>query len=247
MHEGSHWRLLKHRPLNDIASNLFLAFPLGLATGVYRRFHFAHHRLTLTDEDPELALLYRPDRTMRWPKSRRGLLVWFVKDLTGLHVLVMLRWLGQLSIYQKLFRASARGGPDRGERIWFIGFTLVVVVGLTLFDAWDLFVLLWLIPQVTVFWATTRMRVLSEHMCAPNTHELNATRSTVPTLLDRLFIAHVHFTYHLEHHLFPSVPHYNLPELHRRLMEDPEFRNRALIAHGYFSLSHGVLGAVTYP
>ena len=32
--------------------------------------------------------------------------------------------------------------------------------------------------------------------------------------------------YHLEHHLYPAVPHHNWPELARRL--DPHFRSAGL-------------------
>ena len=34
----------------------------------------------------------------------------------------------------------------------------------------------------------------------------------------RWFFPH-HVNYHVEHHLFPAVPHYRLPELHRELAE----------------------------
>lgn len=247
MHDGSHWRLFRSRRLNDIVSNLFLAFPLGVTTNVYRQFHFAHHQHTLTERDPEQQLHYRPDPTMRWPKSRREMLAWFLKDLTGLHILIALRYSHHFLVFPRLLKPAAKGGLQESERYWFLGFALVVAVVLTLFDAWTHFFLLWLFPLFTVFWAISRLRILSEHTCAPNTHELTATRSTVSTILDRMLVHHVHFNYHLEHHLFPSVPHYNLPKLHERLMKDAEFRDKALVTHGYFSFAHGVLGAVTYP
>ena len=40
--------------------------------------------------------------------------------------------------------------------------------------------------------------------------------------------------YHLPHHLFASVPHYRLKELHEALLEYPEYQEEAVLVHGYF-------------
>ncbi|MBW3599736.1 MAG: fatty acid desaturase, partial [Planctomycetes bacterium] len=78
-----------------------------------------------------------------------------------------------------------------------------------------------------------RLRATAEHVGAPWTHELNSTRTVVPTWLERLTIAPMNVSYHLEHHLFPSVPGPNLDKLHRLLMEDESFREHAHITRGY--------------
>lgn len=41
-----------------------------------------------------------------------------------------------------------------------------------------------------------------------------------------------HVAYHLEHHLFPAVPHYNLPKLHLALAADPRYE-KALVDYSY--------------
>src|SRR5262249_46467307 len=40
--------------------------------------------------------------------------------------------------------------------------------------------------------------------------------------------------YHLPHHLFASVPHYRLKELHEALLECQEYRDQAVVVEGYF-------------
>jgi fatty acid desaturase len=45
---------------------------------------------------------------------------------------------------------------------------------------------------------------------------LNTQTNLVPAWLGWLIFPH-HVNYHIEHHLYASVPHYNLPELHREL------------------------------
>lgn len=46
--------------------------------------------------------------------------------------------------------------------------------------------------------------------------------------------------YHLEHHLYPRVPWYNLPELHRTLRADLVAQGAPFIP-SYFSFVRGVL------
>jgi fatty acid desaturase len=40
---------------------------------------------------------------------------------------------------------------------------------------------------------------------------------------------------HLAHHLFTSVPFYNLPKLHKRLMLEPYYQNESQRYDTYFS------------
>jgi fatty acid desaturase len=40
--------------------------------------------------------------------------------------------------------------------------------------------------------------------------------------------------YHLPHHLFPLVPHFNLRKLHDLLLQADDYRRQAVIVKGYF-------------
>jgi hypothetical protein len=40
--------------------------------------------------------------------------------------------------------------------------------------------------------------------------------------------------YHLPHHMFCTVPHYNLKKLHDLLMQYPEYQSEAVVVVGYF-------------
>lgn len=53
--------------------------------------------------------------------------------------------------------------------------------------------------------------------------------------MERALIAPNGVNYHLEHHLLMTVPHYNLPRLHR-MLRDRGVLDNALIAHGYLSV-----------
>ena len=49
-------------------------------------------------------------------------------------------------------------------------------------------------------------------------------------------IASKNVWYHLDHHLYPSVPFYNLPLLHAKLKELTGFQERAHITKSYLGV-----------
>lgn len=73
-----------------------------------------------------------------------------------------------------------------------------------------------------------RMRHL-ERQTANEDEEYRVTRTTIPTFLEALFILPRNIGYHIEHHWYPSVPFYRLPDLHLQLMRQPGFSSKANI------------------
>src|SRR5207244_2514553 len=112
---------------------------------------------------------------------------------------------------------------------------------LTWWHAWFYFLVLWLIPEFTVLTAIFRIRNLSEHYGVGSTHELNESRNVLPAWWERMLIAPCNVNFHLDHHLFPSVPWYNLPRLHRVLMQQKPYAAHAHITHTYCGLHRGLL------
>jgi hypothetical protein len=39
--------------------------------------------------------------------------------------------------------------------------------------------------------------------------------------------------YHLPHHMFSTIPHYRLKELHEAMLDYPEYRDKATVVEGY--------------
>lgn len=243
MHEGAHLRIFNHRGANDLVSNLFAAFPIGLVTGLYRTFHFEHHRLTGTEGDPEVKEM-RGDDDWSWPKTRAGMFRVLLKDALGLNLHKTMAVLNLWSPYPRLFK-RAEPGFGLSEKLLFVAFAAVLVTCLTLLHGWPMFLLLWQVPLMTFFGAVFRVRALGEHAGLKRDSELTSTGTTEASWLEGLFITPMSANYHLEHHLFPSLPFYRLAEAHRLLKDNPEFKGKAAVYSGYFSLKKGVLGAVS--
>ena len=85
--------------------------------------------------------------------------------------------------------------------------------------------MLWLLPMLTVLQPILRLRAICEHgattdFSSPLTAaRTNRTWGGAVNLLGRCALFPHHVNYHLEHHLYPAVPHYHLPRLHRLLRD----------------------------
>ena len=85
------------------------------------------------------------------------------------------------------------------------------------------------------------LEIVDEH--GVPTHAYRLLQTTDRFENTRIFLVHplislsvfpIGNDYHLPHHLFPLVPHYNLRKLHDLLLETDEYRRQAIEVHGYF-------------
>ncbi len=245
MHEGAHYRLYHNRLLNDIVSDLFCAFPIGLCTRFYRMTHLAHHRHLNTDGDPDF-VGQNQDEDWCFPKARIEFIKVFLKDLLGLNSWKVMKGLSAMwSPWKGMFKSH--DDPESltwTERLLLLGSLAVTAVLLAL-AGWRLaltVLALWFVPSLTILTAIFRLRSIAEHRAVANTHELNASRNVYPHWAEIFLLAPCHVNYHLDHHLFPSVPFYNLPKLHRRLLEEKSYRENIHVSHSYTGLRRGVAG-----
>jgi fatty acid desaturase len=231
MHEATHYLLFKNRRLNAIVSELFLAWPLFITTRTYRGSHFAHHRHVNTEKDPDLMRKQSSISEWEFPTSWRALVALLAKDVFGLHT-------------HQLFSdfADMWDGNDTKERegnSYAVARTLYYVVVLSLvtyFRLWPMFLLLWVVPIVTWLKMIMRIRSIAEHFAIENDHAYTLSRTTLPSLLERVFVAPRNVNFHLEHHLYPSVPFFRLPRLHTLLMKDAVFQSKAHITSTYWGV-----------
>jgi len=79
----------------------------------------------------------------------------------------------------------------------------------------------WVFPAL-VARTLTNVRTLAEHVLTRHGDRFTATRTVVSNRFVSFFMCNLN--YHIEHHLFPGVPWYHLPALHRLL--EPELRRR---------------------
>jgi fatty acid desaturase len=101
-------------------------------------------------------------------------------------------------------------------------------------DWWaSYFFLLWVLPLGTSFPLYMVLRQIVQHG--------NGDRGWLTN--SRVFLCHpfINFAvfpmgqdYHLPHHMFSTIPHYRLKQLHEAMLEYPEYSEQATVVEGYF-------------
>ncbi len=96
-----------------------------------------------------------------------------------------------------------------------------------------LFVLLWAVPIFTSFSFFMILRQLVQHGNGGRGWLTN-TRVFFVNPLINFAVFPMGQDYHLPHHIFASVPHYRLKQLHDLLTQCAEYREQAVVVEGYF-------------
>jgi fatty acid desaturase len=111
-----------------------------------------------------------------------------------------------------------------------LAFYASIAAALTYGGGWLGFVWYWLVPFCTWHIAAQYIRLICEHSAVDaDEDEYNVTRTTLPTRLEAIFILPRNIGFHIEHHWYPSVPFYRLPELHQLLMAREGFQSHAVV------------------
>ncbi len=205
-HEATHRTPFRTVWLNDWVGRL-CGVLLVLPFEWFRAFHMAHHRWTnLPGKDPELA----------GPKpATRGAWVWHVSGLPY--------WMAEVRLMVDLVRGRVTDGfVAEGAKARVVaearGMAVVyLAAGLSL--VWtDLVLWVWLVP-VLLGQPVLRLYLLAEHGDCPEVANMfENTRTTFTTRVVRCLAWNM--PYHVEHHVWPTVPFHRLPEVHGLMREE---------------------------
>jgi len=237
MHEAAHRTLFRNRRLNDWVGNWLAAYPIWTETAPYRAYHLIHHSRTGTDQDPDLGLAAPFPIT---PGSFRRK-VW--RDLSGRTGwkqarAVFLRDVGWArGRNQRALGFNQGEQPDVGfHKLIPVALTNGALLGVLTLAGHPALYLLWVVAWLTTYRLVTRIRSIAEHGMVPDRLDgLRNTRTTQASWLERLLVAPNRVNFHLEHHLLMTVPHHNLPALHRLLRARGVLDQRCL-APSYLAL-----------
>lgn len=216
-HDGAHGFALSHLPTNDLFTNIFCFWPVGMNLKTYRSYHFKHHKNVGTVNDPELVSKFWSEPNWDLPLSKRRLFGYFLLDLSGIGFLVYKRKLitynlrrlfsGQslVPVFEKIADSDGKMKSNRMISIPQIFFLTFLIFDLVL-SGWWAVVVLWVVSFLTAGFAFFRLQVWTEHLGTFATNRIHANWW-------QALIIFPHYTwYHYEHHKWSSVPHWNLPQ-----------------------------------
>jgi len=229
-HEAAHYRLFRQRALNDaVGRTIGMAGAISMCT--YRVIHRLHHNNLYTEEDPDTAIHggYPRGTAYLWKK--------LAQDLVGWNAWKTFAYFFGAPALNDQTQRAARPLDDtspqlrrsaRNDRWFVVAFQVLAPLLCFVLGGWRglaQYAALWLVPMLTVLQPILRLRAICEHgattdFSSPLTAaRSNRARGSVLNVLGRALLFPHHVNYHLEHHLYPAVPHYHLPRLHRLLAE----------------------------
>ena len=227
-HDAAHYRLFRSRAVNDVVGRA-IGMTGGISMCTYSVIHRLHHNNLSTEEDPDTAIHggYPRGVAYLWKK--------LAEDALGLNAWKTFAYFfGSPAINRETNRAArplddtspALRAAARRDRWLVVAFHVaapIVCFAVGGLHALVLYLVLWVLPGVTVLQVILRLRAIAEHgavtdLSSPLTAaRCNRTTGSVANWMGRAVLFPHHVNYHLEHHLYPAVPHYNLPRLHRLL------------------------------
>ena len=214
-HEGVHG-ILSSRPWWNRTLSIACALPVLQNYSAYKVLHLKHHPHLGDEGDPDHYANYTSwtwlEFAMHWGRLILGYPVY----------IVAIPILG--------FR---QGTPL--ARLWII-FEVVMlallVAGAVLWLPWLWLLHGWLIPMLVIN-TMVNIRGMSQHTFLEHQSDpVLGTRSILTNRVTAFFMCNEN--YHLEHHLYPTIPWCNLPRLHKALHDDLAARGAPFI-RSYFA------------
>jgi fatty acid desaturase len=214
-----HRRLLPNVKRNDFWNDLLILAPIGGITRINNRNHLLHHRLLATPEDP--------DRHKHgcFNKAERPEVLGFLSGANSF-------WLTVRGVFVTRGRTAERtAASDPGQPLYTArdvlmlgGWFAILAGGLTYFIGWWAYPVLWLLPVYSFMFLGDNFRSFAEHSHPESDSEADQHRlvSYVSNPIERTFVAPMNMNYHAAHHLWPSIPYYNLPMADQEISHSPE-------------------------
>lgn len=166
-------------------------------------------------------------------------LEWWTAALVA-HIIISAGVLGYYALIPDSHYAESRIDPVISHRVTSLnrmGFMALLYGALTFLcwatgePAWGYFGLLWILPLFITFPLFMIAREWVQHGNADRGRLTNSRVFLVGPVV-RYLVFPWGMDYHLPHHMYCSVPHYKLKDLHELLRRDPEYAEKGIVVEG---------------
>lgn len=217
-HEAVHSVLSQSRIINNVLGAI-CAWPVLQNFSAYKVLHLRHHKFLGIEGDPDHYANYT-----RWS--------WMVFIMNWLRLLV------GYPVYIVMIPILGFRQGRAGDRLWIAvetGAVLCIGAAIYFSPVPGTYILYgWLLPMILIN-SFVNVRGMSQHTLLPEPNDpVLGSRTILSNPITRYFMCNEN--YHLEHHLFPRVPWYRLPALHRELNADLKAKSATFIP-GYLSFA----------
>ncbi|MDY7225662.1 fatty acid desaturase family protein [Hyalangium rubrum] len=200
-HEAVHGALARHSGWNR-ALGAICAWPVLQNFAAYKVLHLKHHADLGGGHDPDHYTNYTPRPWLVFLMNWGRLLLGYPAYITMIPILGWRQGTASDRRWIAFEVASA---------YLFLGLAIAFLPGAALLHGW-------VIPMIIIN-TLVNIRGMSQHTLLPEAdHPIRGSRTILTNPVTTFFMCNEN--YHLEHHLFPRVPWYNLPRLHALLREE---------------------------
>ncbi len=211
-HEGVHG-LLSHNPHWNRGLSIICALPVLQNFSAYKVLHLHHHKHLGLKGDPDHYKNYTRWNWLVFLMHWARLLIGYPVYITAIPIL-------------GFWAATAK------EKLWVAFEVLLLgILGTAILlspISPSLLIHGWLIPMVLIN-TMVNIRGMSQHtLLEQESDVIRGTRTILTNPITRFFMCNEN--YHLEHHLYPSVPWYHLPEVHAALKDELTDRGAPFIS-----------------
>lgn len=236
MHDGAHRLLYQKSKTNDFICQFFCAAPLFFSMFSYRKLHFKHHKVPLAEDDPDISLIGG------YPVSKRSFARKLLRDLTGFSYFKFIRYFIHMARKKKTENDSASIRKTPAIRptmpVSVLVFSILLMNGLifsflfAMGHPWYYF-FFWFLPTATALQFLLRIRGVAEHAGFTVHEDQRFNSRTVKKSWQTLLFAPHNANYHLEHHIYPGIPCFRLPQVHKLML------SKGSIPQGQFYKGYG--------
>jgi fatty acid desaturase len=200
-HEAAHRLLFTKKSVNDFVGKWFLSYAGFTPIEAYRRSHMAHHKEEFGPEEPDMNLY---EGYPIPPDSMRRKL-W--RDAT-----FQSGW----KVRKPLLQLAWRRNPIA---LQIMAVQLVIFLVFAAVGRPELYLFLWLLPEMSVWRVLNRLRAIAEHGGMTRSDDRRLTTHHVrQSWAARFWIVPYNTGWHLAHHVDIGIPWRNLPKLHDELV-----------------------------
>lgn len=228
LHDAAHGVLAESRALRFVLGTLFTGYPIFQQFYAYQKSHVRSHHPYLGDpeRDPDLNF-YLNQKVYERAPARWYVFRNMILPAVGSRTFAYLKYLVDYRLKRIKLGWSQKSEKEenRWERYTFLTFWAAVVGLCAWFGLLAELFLFWVVPYLTSFQILGWYIELSEHTpyVETETVDLYMARNRKSRGLEK-FLTGIHNDhYHLDHHLNPAIPYWNLPKARKIRLDDPEY------------------------
>lgn len=234
-HDAIHGTLHSNRALNDRLAKWTIYGPLFMGLEDARRNHLKHHQGLGTPSDPDryLHILSNKNTPLKFLLFCSGLATFWKTVLKVTPFGQFLDYHNTSALYSvdkdaKLPSSTLINYIRQRVPVLFMQTLLISLLAILGLPLWS-YPVLWVAPIYFCVFVPDEIRAFCDH-AVPLLPDYAADTSRLvtftPTWWERILFSPHNMNYHAEHHLWPNVPYYNLPQMHELIKNRPEITIR---------------------